>query len=93
MPTELKAAQYRFDAGMNGGHTDLYLPFDLLGIDNPAASPLILFGFATDENAMYLWTTMPPTNPVNSPDVVETMLYAGADQVFQLSHAYFFPNL
>ncbi|MCX6029357.1 MAG: Ig-like domain-containing protein, partial [Chloroflexi bacterium] len=74
----LNSTQYRFDTGLKGGTTDLYIPFDLIGITDPATTPLVLYAFATDEGAMRLWTTMPPQNSLNSPRVVETTLYAGA---------------
>ena len=46
--TSLRADNYRFDAGLNGGHTDLFIPFDLIGITNPITSPLTMFAFATE---------------------------------------------
>lgn len=54
------AGQYRFDAG----HTDIYIPFDLLGIADPTATALTLVAFAAEENSLQLWATMPNTNPL-----------------------------
>ena len=74
----LSPSYYRFDDGLHNGHTDLYLPFDLLGVTNPLTNPLALIAFATEQDPatgsgqMNLWGTMPPENPVNSERVVET---------------------
>jgi hypothetical protein len=91
--SDLDDTNYRFDAGMNGGTTDLYIPFDLLQISDPATTPLSLYAFATDEGAMRLWATQPPQNPVNSPKVVETALYAGASHLLEWMHVYSWPSL
>ncbi len=86
---------YRFDEGLHDGHTDLYLPFDLLGITNPLTNPLALIAFATEEEGMNLWGTMPPENPVNSERVVETLEFISRDEEhpFALTHAYVWPTL
>ncbi len=89
----LDRTQYRFDAGLDGGLTDLRLPFDMLGIDDPATSPLVLYAFATDEEEMDLWATMPHQNPVNSERVVDTDLFAGAQHAMDWLHVYAWPNL
>ncbi len=91
--TVLNSNQYRFDSGSHGGTTDLYIPFDLLGITNPAMTPLVLYAFATDEGALRLWATMPPQNSLNSPNAVKTALYAGANQALQWLHVYSWPSL
>ena len=46
--------------------TDLFLPFAALDVVNPAATALQLVAFATDEQALRPWATMPNRNPVNS---------------------------
>lgn len=91
--TTLRKAQYRFNAGVNNGTTDLYIPFDMIGIDDPATTPLVLYAFAADEGALRLWATMPAQNPLSSPDDVETTLYAGAEQAMEWLHVYFWPSL
>lgn len=63
----LGAGQYRYHALANGGHTDLYLPFALLGIADPAAQSLDLIALASKEDALRPWAAMPAANPVNSP--------------------------
>jgi subtilisin-like proprotein convertase family protein/type II secretory pathway pseudopilin PulG len=89
----LDETQYRFDPGLNGGHTDLYIPFESIGITQTAITPLVLYAFATDEGEMRLWSTMPPQNPVNADRVVETGVYAGAQQALQWSQTYAWANL
>jgi hypothetical protein len=93
---------YRFDEGLHAGHTDLYLPFDLIGVTNPLTNPLALIAFATEEDpstgsgqGMSLWGTMPPANPVNSERVVETLEFISPDEehTFALTHAYVWPVL
>ena len=89
----LEENHYRFDPGLNGGQTDLYIPFSMIGITKPAISPLVLYAFATDEGKMRLWSTMPPQNPVNADRIVETGIYAGAQQLLQWSQTYAWANL
>ncbi len=84
---------YRFQPGRNGGRTDLYIPFEMIGITQTATTPLMLYAFATDEGQMRLWATMPPQNPVNSDRVVETALYAGVEQALYWSRAYAWINV
>lgn len=69
--TALGAEQFRFFGGLNGGHTDLYLPFDEIGISDPASAVVEMVALATDEGALSTWSTMPPENPVSSPKVNE----------------------
>ena len=65
----LGAGEFRFDASRRDGQTDLYLPFELLGL-SPASS-LGLLALASEEPAegssLELWATLPLANPVNSP--------------------------
>ena len=64
----LSAGEYRFTPGVNGGQTDLYLPFAILGIREPAKTPLELLAFA-DEAAgggLRPWAVLPATNPAIS---------------------------
>jgi type II secretory pathway pseudopilin PulG/subtilisin-like proprotein convertase family protein len=89
----LTPAEYHFDAGLNDGQTDLYLPFARLGIADPLTSPLGMVAFATREGALDLWGAMPAGNPVNAPNVVMTALYGGAQVDLGLSQVYFWPVL
>jgi subtilisin-like proprotein convertase family protein len=90
---ELSPAEYHFDAGLNDGQTDLYLPFSLVGIANPETTPLGMVAFATREGALDLWGTMPAGNPANAPNVILTALYGGAEVNFGLSQIYYWPVL
>ena len=64
--TRLSETQFRYQPGADGGLTDLYLPFDLLGINDPVANSLGLLAFATEEEALKLWAVLPRANPVTS---------------------------
>jgi len=100
METELLPPdQYRFDEGLHDGHTDLYLPFEVLGIDDPANTPLALVAFAVEDEAygqldeLRVWGTMPPGNPINSARGVETLDFAPAAAALPLTQVYFWPAL
>jgi len=81
-------AQYRFEPTLYDGLTDLYLPFDQIGIANPPSATLGLVAFASAEDALDLWAVLPAPNPVNGERVVATAHYAGAEQRFALSRRY-----
>ncbi|MCX7671811.1 MAG: proprotein convertase P-domain-containing protein, partial [Anaerolineae bacterium] len=77
---------FRFIANLNDGQTDLYLPFGLLGIGDPAATALDMVAFAGEEGVLSLWAAMPNGNPLNSPRVAEAV---GSDAPeFALSYRY-----
>jgi uncharacterized repeat protein (TIGR01451 family) len=86
----LSSEQYRFDGGRSGGQTDLYLPFDLLGIG--AGSPLGLVAYAAEEPTadigLRIWATMPLANPANSSRVNTRQVLALPDSTMRLFHAY-----
>jgi hypothetical protein len=89
----LSTDEYRFDAGLNDGHTDLYIPFDLIGVTDPAATALDLIAFASEQDGLRLWATMPDDNPVSSERVVNTDSHAGSNHEFALEHAYHWDSL
>ena len=64
--SQLDETQYRFDGGLENGTTDVYLPFTLLGITDPQATPVKLVAFATEEGTLQLWAALPQNNPVTS---------------------------
>ncbi|MEP7198854.1 MAG: proprotein convertase P-domain-containing protein, partial [Chloroflexota bacterium] len=84
----LTPEQYRFTSARNNGQTDLYVPFDLLNINSPRARSLGLLAFATDPDALRPWSVMPTANPVSSPRVVQTSIYAGGGQTFGFTQFY-----
>ncbi len=90
LDTALSPDQYRFDLGSNGGQTDLYLPFDLLG--TAAGAPLGLLAFAAEEPAedvgLRVWARLPLANPVNSNLVNIYLAFAPVSGTMPLLHAY-----
>ena len=64
----LSPLQYRFDPVPLGGQTDLYLPFDLIGISEGGSLSLVAFAAEEPDPAegLHVWATMPAANPVNS---------------------------
>ncbi len=84
-------ALYQFIAAVNNGQTDLYLPFSLLGISNPAATSLDVVALASDEGALSLWAAMPNGNPLNSPRIVDAISSDAPE--FALSYRYHWANL
>jgi hypothetical protein len=67
LPGGLGLDTFRFTANSPRSVTDLYLPFALLGIPDPANAPLDLIAFGTQEQALRLWTVFPIINPHDSP--------------------------
>jgi len=89
----LPAGYYRFYEGIHGGHTDLYIPFDLIGIDHPEVTPLGLIAFATEEGSPKIWSTFPPNNPVDSDMVAITTDFAPEEYTLVFPNVYLWPNL
>ena len=88
-------AAWVFTAGLTSDHvaaigdrTDLYLPFNLLGIADPTTTPLNLLAFASEEASLALWAVLPGSNGVNSANVVETASFADTTASLILDHAY-----
>jgi uncharacterized repeat protein (TIGR01451 family) len=85
----LTAEQFRFDGALNGGQTDLYLPFELLGLKS--GDPLGALAFAAEEPApetgLRIWATLPIANPVNSGRVNRRLALAPAASTLTLIHA------
>ncbi|MEJ5309992.1 MAG: LamG-like jellyroll fold domain-containing protein [Anaerolineae bacterium] len=84
-------ALYQFIAAVNNGQTDLYLPFGLLGIGDPAATSLDAVALASDEGALSLWAAMPNGNPLNSPRIVDAISSDAPE--FALSYRYHWASL
>lgn len=78
---------YRFHADQPMPLTDLFLPFESLGITNPATQPLTMVALATEEASLDVWATMPPINNVSSDLIVPANAH-GEVQSFLLSRAY-----
>jgi hypothetical protein len=88
----LSAEYYRFDAAWNDGQTDLYIPFDRLGIADPAAQALDLVAFASEEDGLRVWATAPAANPISSPRAGAAS-YGGGVQTLALARLYHWDSL
>jgi subtilisin-like proprotein convertase family protein len=91
----LDGSQYRFQPrgrDLEIATMDLRLPFELLGIDDPADTALEMIALASEENALRLWATLPAANPVNSARVVQTYIGSTTGD-FALSRAYHWAQL
>jgi subtilisin-like proprotein convertase family protein len=86
-------ARYQFSAAINGGQTDLYLPFSLLGISDPTLTALDMIALASDDtgHSLSLWATMPNGNPLNSPRITNAINSNAL--AFALSYRYHWGNL
>jgi hypothetical protein len=72
--------------------TLIWLPLDLLGVD-PNEMDMWLTAFATEEDAMQLWATMPANNHVNSPELRPgTERFDLDSMLVQLQHAILLTN-
>ncbi|MCP4532740.1 MAG: hypothetical protein GY831_16145 [Delftia sp.] len=83
---------FSFDANRPTPQTDLYLPFDTLGITNPTTQTLDLVALASDEDTLKLWATMPADNNLSSPRAIGAP--ASSDvEAFTLLNAYHWDSL
>ncbi len=71
--------QYQFDAALNGGQTDLLLPFETISVTQPASATLGLVAFAAQDDGA-VWAALPNANPIHDAGAAGTSL--------QLTHAY-----
>jgi len=92
----LDSSQYRFTAGGGQGDpaptTDLWVPFVLLGVADPANTALAMVALASEEDALRLWATLPAANPVNSARVADIRDESASGE-FALSQAYHWDGL
>ena len=78
---------YRFDP--NGSdYTDLSIPFEMIGATNLTTGSLGLVAFASEENALRLWSVMPAANPVNSRRVARLAPSSDEPSRFMLTDRY-----
>jgi len=66
--------------------SDLYLPFDLIGLS--AGDALGLLGLVTEKDSLNLWATLPSANPVNSKKALGRLFNLDAENDFELSQFY-----
>jgi hypothetical protein len=84
----LSSDQYGLDTTLKPPVTDLYVPFDLLGISNPSAAMLRMAALASDQGALRLWAVMPEKNPLSSERVLNIPGAIDPDQHFALTQQY-----
>ena len=94
-PATLAGSQFRFDSSRRSGQTDLYLPFELLGL--AGSSGLGLVAFAAEEAApdagLQIWATAPSFNPANSPRANPLAAHIPQGAQGSLAHLYRWPSL
>ncbi|MEM7030805.1 MAG: LamG-like jellyroll fold domain-containing protein [Chloroflexota bacterium] len=83
---------YHFGADSGLPTTDIYLPFDQLGITDPTNNSLSLVAIASENDALRLWATLPNRNPVNSERVIDVTVDQ-ALQRFALTERYTWASL
>ncbi len=91
--SQLESGEYRFSPGLNNGTTDLYLPFERLGIANPDTTPLKLVALATEEDSLQIWAVLPKSNPVTSPFVTALPRVEQVYVRFALNHPFSWDSL
>jgi len=85
---------FRLTVGVGDSFTDIRLPFEMLGILDPASASLGLLAVAAEEEeALRLWSTMPTRNPLNSERVVNSIAAQSEEHTFALARAYFWNTL
>jgi hypothetical protein len=90
---QLGSDRFRFDPGLDGGTTDLYLPFEMLGISNPESTPLKVVAMASEEGSLQLWAILPQSNPVTSPYATGRPRAEQAYVLFALNHPFSWDRL
>ena len=80
---------YSFERSLSTPYTDLYIPWDTLGISDPTSTTLNMIAFATEEDSMEVWATMPVRNRVSSERLVHDESFTPSDG-FTADQAYSF---
>ncbi len=83
---------YIFDPGHNGGSSELLIQLAGFGMVENGSNPLRLVAFASEENSLNIWSSMPPGNSLNSDRVVDIL---PGDQInqFVMTKNYFWSTL
>ena len=84
---ELDEALLLLSNSMRPALTDIRIPFGDLGIADPAATPLKLLAFASEESALRPWAVMPSRNPLTGP------ARAGGGRAITLAQSYAWAGL
>jgi len=88
-PTLLSPTQYQ----LTPEFTDLYLPFNLVSLTSPATKMLKLIAFATEDDALRVWATMPGYNLLNSRRVQELTADPTSPETLLMSHMFTWDGL
>ncbi|MCP4358082.1 MAG: DUF11 domain-containing protein [Chloroflexi bacterium] len=62
--------EFQFDAELASPQTDLYLPFDTISIIDPSTESVEMVAFASENDGLKLWATMPANNNLNSEQAI-----------------------
>ena len=90
--TAADAYTFGFDADRITPQTDLYIPFDTVGITNPATQSLAMVALASEEDGLKVWATMPANNNLNSERVIGAPATSDVE-IFTLLNAYSWSSL
>jgi len=82
----LAAMRYQVDLNEDVPLTEFYLPFADFGM--AVNSPVSLVAFASDENALRVWSVLPADNPASSKRVVVNAVKDGEPFQFMLTSRY-----
>ncbi len=93
LPGGLPPETFRFTTNAPASLTDLYLPFSLLGIADPASTPLDVIAFGSQEQALRLWTVHPVINPHDSPILSRLLLMLPDQHNLVMRNAFHWDNL
>jgi subtilisin-like proprotein convertase family protein len=84
--------EYRFEESLEVPQTDIFLPFGSIGVNDAASATLALLAFASEDDRLRLWATMPARNSVNSERIVDTTGVLAIHR-FALTNAYTWSSL
>ena len=85
-PLSAERYQWVLMPGTQTPVTDLYLPFDQIGL--AVGGSLGMVAFAAEEGSLDLWAARPLGNPLNSPRVTNYAPAAGEERDFSLTQLY-----
>jgi len=70
---------YSFERSLSTPYTDLYIPWDMLGLSDPTSATLNMIAFAAEEGSMEVWATMPVRNRVSSEKLIHDESFTPSD--------------
>jgi hypothetical protein len=81
----LGSANFALDTTASPNTTDVYLPFNLLGVNS--SSSLKMLALASEDNALQFWASAPDKNPLNSAQVISKLAKNRDLSTFQLTQS------